>query len=74
MQVCTLAEYLVFNKHALNYLGMYWIDPNGGNPTDAFEVECNFDGELCSTCIAVQRQVSGNSLCLGHVCMIGLCC
>ena len=37
--------------------GTYWIDPNGGYPSDAFEVECNFDDGACSTCIPMQRQV-----------------
>ena len=37
------------------YAGMYWIDPNGGHPSDAFSVHCDFDQGSCATCINMEN-------------------
>lgn len=37
----------MYNK----YIGLYWIDPNGGCINDAVEVFCNFSKEHVKTCI-----------------------
>ena len=37
-------------------LGEYWIDPNGGHPSDAFKVHCDYS-DRCETCIPMQDKV-----------------
>lgn len=32
--------------------GLYWIDPNGGCPSDAIQVHCNFTNGVAKTCIS----------------------
>lgn len=36
--------------------GEYWIDPNGGHPSDAFRVHCDYS-DKCATCIPMQDKV-----------------
>lgn len=40
----------------LIYLGLYWIDPNGGCRSDAVAVQCNFTDGVAKTCLLPVQQ------------------
>lgn len=35
--------------------GLYWVDPNGGGPEDAIQVNCNF--KTMQTCVSARKEV-----------------
>ena len=44
--------YIIISYHiygSLIFVGMYWVDPNAGNPVDALEVFCDMDNQ--QTCV-----------------------
>ena len=52
---------LLVNSQFCLLLGLYWIDPNGGCPVDAFQVHCDFEDGSCATCIDAKEWVSAES-------------
>ena len=53
------------NDFLISYVyavGVYYIDPNGGFPSDSFEVMCDFEDGTCSTCIDATEMVSHKKL------------
>ena len=60
--VFTNCTYIMY-KHCS---GLYWLDPNGGSPLDAFQVQCDYSDGRCATCIDADKSGVKGSITVGR--------
>ena len=47
--------YFLIDYHHILSLGIYWLDPNGGNKLDAFQASCVYETNTVQTCIGSNK-------------------